>query len=161
MQTILHVSRRRGKRTGSKVKAIVVPRRTKEVLVGNIQKFVKKGKFIQTDGLKSYAALATNGYNHASGNHKRQFVLRSKKGIIHTNTIESAHAVMKKKARRLNLFVGQKTSPLLERKIDELAYRYNNRDCEDKFLLVLCCMLLSYPCCGKNYVLQQLRNVLL
>ena len=60
----------------------------------------------------------------------------------------------------MNIFVGQKMSPLFHQKLNELVFRYNNKECEDKFLLVLCCLLVYYPCCGKNFALSQLQKAL-
>ena len=67
---------------------------------------------------------------------------------------------MKRAGRKLELFPGQMQGPGLEEKVGELMWRYNNRNNTDMFLVVLFFMLVMCPCCGRNYVLHQVRTVL-
>ena len=161
IQTVLSVKKgSKGKRTGHRVKAMIISDRTKETLLGNIRKIVPKGKEIQTDGLRSYRSLPNEGYKHSFVCHNKTFVTTDGKKKIHSNTIENAHSIMKKTGRKLNLFVGQSHGPGLEEKVAELMFRYNNRGNTDIFLIVLCFMLFAYPCCGKNLVRSQIISVL-
>ena len=159
VQTVLGVKTSGGKRVGNRLKARIVPDRTKETLLRNIKASVKKGTPIQSDGLRSYRSLPSQGYPHDWVNHKETFtrVTRGKK--VHTNTIESAHSQIKRTGRKMHIFYGQCAAGL-KAKIDELVFRYNNRGNSDPFLITLCFLLLKYPCCGNNYVADQIRSVL-
>ena len=159
VQTILGVKKTEGKRKGNTLKARIVPDRTKETLLKNISGSVKKGIPVQSDGLRSYGSLPSRGYPHDWVNHKERFVAVSRGKKVHTNTIESAHSQIKRVGRKVHIFYGQCAAGL-KAKLDELVFRYNNRGKSDLFLIVLCFLLLKFPCCGKNYVAQQIRSVL-
>ena len=72
--------------------------------------------------------------------HSKEFVAVSSSSTkITTNTLEGTHGLLKTKARRLNLFVGQPSKQkAFNDKISELVYRFNHRIySEDFFLLFL------------------------
>ena len=145
-QTILEVDVQ-GNRTGKRLRATIVPNRSAEVLDSNIADTVEPGALVQTDMWKGYAHVKGT-YDHQTVNHRREFVRRSARGIVSINTIESAHSHMKRNARRLNLFSGQRSQGIaIQQKVDELVFRYNNRDNRDMFLCVIQLILVHYPCC--------------
>ena len=113
----------------------VVENRSADTLLRNIKERVRKGGRVQTNSWRSYVSLKSMGYSHETVNHKRSFVKRTRHGIVTTNTIESTHSAIKKRARQLNVFQGTKSSNV-DPKIQELTYRFNNRG-KDMFLCIL------------------------
>ena len=149
IQTVLLVKKKRGRRAGQKISATIVQDRTKETLLANIKKAVKRGTPIETDGLRSYRCLSSAGYPHESVEDKHAFVRHTGRKKIHTNTIESAHSQMKRNARKMNLLSGQMLGPGLEEKVGELVFRYNHRGNG------ICFSLSSVSCCSSTSVVAR------
>ena len=111
--------------------------RTAPTLMSNIKAWVAEDAMVQTDGWKGYSSLDVD--KHDSVNHSTKFVQYRRGRKISINALEGAHGVIKRKARKLNLFVGHPTASIqsLQLKLDELVFRFNNRCHEYLFLLFL------------------------
>ena len=139
VQTILQVRESEGKREAKRLKAEVVQDRTQATLQGNIEASVLPRSAIQTDGWPGYKQLAKNGYKHDWVNHKKTFVTTGNDGKkICTNTVEGVHSSLKRKASQLSLLCGSKVNKtILKNKVQELVWRFNHREEEDKFFVIL------------------------
>ena len=109
--------------------------RSAETLQGNLAIWVSDEARVQTDGWKGYASIPA--VRHYTVNHSKQFVCYKKSRKISINALEGAHGVIKPKARTLNMFVGHPTQQKesLQKKLDELVFRFNNRNLPDFFLV--------------------------
>ena len=99
---------------------------------------------------------------HETVNHSKEFVAVSSSSTkITTNTLEGTHGLLKTKARRLNLFVGQPSKQkAFNDKISELVYRFNHRIySEDFFLLFLNILTAYYPCCKEDDVEARINKI--
>lgn len=105
-----------------------VPNATKKNMVAFIEKHVPKGAKIYTDEFVSYHSLGKN-YDHKTVNHGLRVYVS---GSVHTNTIESFWATLK---RGIYGIYHQVSDKHLERYLDEFAARYNTRQFkpQDKF----------------------------
>jgi hypothetical protein len=104
---------------GGKVKARVVPDRTKAFLDFNIRTHVERGSQLFTDEHSGYKDLAPD-YDHEVINHAVQYV----RGQVHTNGLENFWSLLKRGLHGTYVAV----EPFhLFRYIDEQAFRYNNR----------------------------------
>lgn len=102
--------------------AIVVPiqKAQQPILMENINKFIKKGSTVFTDGLWAYRHLPKHGYPHDFVDHAKNEYVR---GNVHTQTIEGLWGGLKARLKtvggisktNLGLFVG------------EQVWRYNFR----------------------------------
>ena len=143
VQTLLEVEEDGDHRKAKKLRAFVVDNRTGDTLIGNISKSVNEKSRIQTDGWRSYHRLSSKGYVHDSVNHKQTFVRKTKQGKVTTNTVESTHSALKRRARQTNMFQGTSSTDL-NPKIQELVFRFNNRD-GDMFVCFLSLLSISFP----------------
>jgi transposase-like protein len=121
---------------GGKVKAKHVKKTNLKFV--DMQKLVRKNVKIDksiliTDEYKAYNRMR-QFITHLSVNHKQEYV----RGRIHTNTIESFWAIVKRG------IVGQfhkVSSKYLYMYIDEFCWRFNNRNNDDRFDdLLMCCV---------------------
>lgn len=121
---------------GGKVKAKHVNKNNLKFV--DMQKLVRKNVKIDksiliTDEYKAYNRMR-QFITHLSVNHQKEYV----RGRIHTNTIESFWAIVKRG------IVGQfhkVSSKYLYMYIDEFCWRFNNRNNDDKFDdLLMCCI---------------------
>jgi transposase-like protein len=104
---------------GGKVRATVIPNRTKKAIQPELRKHVEAGSAIYTDALKSYDGL--DEFQHGVVDHAVQYV----DGKIHTNGLENFWSLLK---RGLNgTYISVEPFHLF-RYIDEQVFRYNNRD---------------------------------
>ncbi len=105
---------------GGKVRATVIPRRTKKILQAEIRKHVKENSFLATDALMSYNGL--NGrYAHEVIDHAHGYV----RGKVHTNGLENFWSLLKRGLKGTYVSV----EPFhLFRYLDEQMFRYNNRE---------------------------------
>ena len=135
-------------RRAKKLRASVVPDRSQATLIGNIREAVEPGSYIQTDGWRGYAGLKEAGFSHDTVVHKETFVARAASGKkVCTNTVEGVHSALKRKARQMNLFAGNKISEeLIRNKVEELVWRFNTREDKDKLPLLLYILSSNYPC---------------
>ena len=97
-----------------------VPNTTTETLSQEIIKNVKEGAILYTDEYSSYKALQRI-YDHQFVKHSRKEYV---KGKVHTNTIESFWAILKRGIVGVYHFTSKKHLQLY---IDEFVFRYNSR----------------------------------
>ncbi|KKR74302.1 MAG: hypothetical protein UU17_C0017G0019 [Candidatus Nomurabacteria bacterium GW2011_GWA1_40_8] len=109
------------KRSGN-IRAFQIPNRETHVVLNALTKNVSKDSHIITDDAGVYRKVVKIGYNkHDSVRHSRkQYV----KGNIHTNSIESFWALFKRNYHGTYHSMSKKH---LQRYIDEIAFRFNNR----------------------------------
>lgn len=84
---------------------------------------------IMTDEFKGYNPLSRNEFVHLRIDHQKAFA----DGEIHTNTIESFWAILKRAVYGIYHHISVK---YMQRYVDEFCFRYNNRK-NDMFNLVL------------------------
>ncbi len=114
---------------GGKIRLQVVRNTTRKTL----HRFIKKHtapdtEFIITDDFPSYHGVGDEDIHHFSVNHaKREWILPSKlvKGGIHTNGIESVWSLLK---RSITGTYHKLSVKHLDAYLDELEWRFNNRD---------------------------------
>ncbi|MDO6810030.1 IS1595 family transposase [Zobellia galactanivorans] len=109
-----------------------IPNTTYETLSTEILKNVKEAAKLYTDEYTSYNRLK-RVYDHKVVKHsKRQYV----KGRVHTNTIESFWAILKRGIYGIYHFTSRKHLQLY---VDEFVFRYNSRESSEseRFNLLL------------------------
>ena len=158
VQTMLQVRESEGKREAKRLKAAVVEDRSQATLQGNIETSVLAGSSIQTDGWPSYRQLAKSGYKHEWVNHKETFATTGKEGNkICTNTIEGVHSSLKRKASQMSLLCGSKVNKeILKNKVEEIVWRFNHRQEEDKFYVILKVLCAHYVCLSTSQLMETL-----
>lgn len=144
-ETNKHLSKRRGKigtdgktpvlglvQRDGKLICRPVPTVTGKHILPIMRASVKHGSTIITDSHLPYRKLKDK-YLHESVNHRAEEYVR---GNIHTNQIEGAWGLFKRKINGIHHFVSPKH---LHRYCNEFAFSYNNRKTEgyDKFNLAL------------------------
>jgi transposase-like protein len=106
------------------VRAHVIPKVRREVLMDSILNNVEKGSTIYSDGLKDYKSLKAQEFIHETVNHVTEYV----RGDVHTNGIENFWSLLKRGLRGTYVAV----EPFhLTRYIDEQVFRFNNRATKD------------------------------
>jgi len=111
------------KERGGKIHAYHVPHRGTEVLLPTMKKHISPKAMIMSDEAAVYRKLPRVGYyNHGMVKHgKRHWV----HGDIHTNSIESFWALFKRNYHGTYHTMSKKH---LQKYIDEVAFRFNNRE---------------------------------
>lgn len=109
---------------GGELRAEVVLDTTARTVQGVIRKNVKPGSVVITDEHRSYKGLGDD-YLHVSVNHSAGEYVVDK--LIHTNSIESVWALLKRQIVGIHHFVSPKH---LSRYVDEMSWRFNRRDLE-------------------------------
>ena len=105
---------------GGKLSAKAIENTTRETLSREIINTVKEGTKLYTDEYASYKSLQRI-YDHSFVKHsRRQYV----KGNVHTNTIESFWAILKRGIFGIYHFTSKKHLQLY---VDEFVFRYNSR----------------------------------
>jgi transposase-like protein len=99
-------------------------------LIAFIKDTVESDSTIYSDEFKGYNQVSKHGYKHERVDHTREFAY----GSIHTNSIESFWAVLKRGIVGIYHHVSTK---YLQLYVNEFAFRWNNRESEDMFGLVL------------------------
>ena len=89
----------------------------------------ENGNTIMTDEFMGYSPLTRNNFIHLKIDHQKAFA----DGDIHTNTIESFWAILKRAVYGIYHHISVK---YMQRYVDEFCFRYNNRK-EDMFHMVL------------------------
>jgi len=107
---------------GGELRAEVVADTTARTVQGIIRKNVKPGSVVITDEHRSYKGLGSD-YLHVSVNHSAGEYVVDK--LIHTNSIESVWALLKRQIVGIHHFVSPKH---LSRYVDEMSWRFNRRD---------------------------------
>jgi transposase-like protein len=100
-------------------------------LIAFIKETVEADSTIYSDEFKGYNQVSNHGYKHERVDHTREFAY----GSIHTNSIESFWAVLKRGIVGIYHHVSTK---YLQLYVNEFAFRWNNRDSEDMFRLMSC-----------------------
>ena len=99
-------------------------------LIAFIKENVEEGSIICTDEFKGYNGVSRSGFQHRKVDHTREFAV----GEIHTNSIESFWGVLKRGIVGIYHHVSTK---YLQLYVNEFAFRWNNREIEDMFGLVV------------------------
>ena len=109
------------KREGE-LRAEVVKDTTAKTVQGVVRKNVNPGQIVMTDEHRSYKGLEKD-YAHMSVNHGAgDYVIA---GVVHTNSIESVWALLKRQIVGIHHYVSPKHLP---RYVDEMTWRFNRRD---------------------------------
>lgn len=131
-----HASQRKGGTQGGAGKAVVlgvlkrdgelraqvVKDTTAKTIQGVVRENVKPGSTLMTDEHRAYVGLERD-YKHLSVSHsKGEYV---KNGNVHSNSIESVWALLKRQIIGIHHFVSPKHLP---RYVNEMSWRFNRRD---------------------------------
>ncbi|KAG0442044.1 hypothetical protein DMUE_0584 [Dictyocoela muelleri] len=73
---------------------MAVERRDASILIPIIERYVKRGCIVYTDGWRGYSSLSAHDYIHFTVNHRHHFV--DPFTGVHTNTIEGNWAALKR-----------------------------------------------------------------
>lgn len=84
---------------------------------------VEPGSTVMTDEDRAFSGLGKDGYWHHAVNHSAGEYVRHQ--TIHTNTIESVWALLKRQIIGIHHWVSPKH---LQRYVDEMTWRVNRRD---------------------------------
>ena len=107
---------------GGNVRLARVPNLKGKTLKGFIRKHVKdEAEAIYTDNLRSYLGIADENTRHEIISHEWEWV----RGDIHTNTIENVWSLLKRSIVGAFHNISVKH---LDRYLEELEWRFNNRD---------------------------------
>ena len=98
-------------------------------LISFITETVESGIII-SDEFRGYNSVSMNGYKHERVDHTQEYAV----GDIHTNSIESFWAVLKRGIMGIYHHVSTK---YLQFYVNEFAFRWNNRESDDLFGLVV------------------------
>lgn len=125
----------------SKVKAFPISTNTSIVLTGAVTNNVStKADIFITDEWKGYTKVGRQ-YNHETINHIRlEYVRKDDPRSIHTNSIENFWSLFK---RGLIGSYHQVSVKHLRRYLDEFSFRFNNREAEDLFGLVILNLVIA------------------
>jgi len=115
----------------SKVKAFVVPNEIKPVMMGVITENIAVESEIMTDEHHCYHALTSLGRKHQAVRHSTKEYVR---GNVHTNGIENFWSLFK---RGVIGSFHQVSVKHLHRYLNEFSFRFNQRECEDLFTLII------------------------
>lgn len=107
---------------GGELRARAITHTDRETMHGMILSNVKDGHTIYTDQHSSYNGLRDN-YAHFVVNHGKGEYVRD--GHIHTNSIESVWALLKRQIIGIHHWVSPKH---LDRYVGEMTYRFNRRE---------------------------------
>jgi len=107
---------------GGKIRAFQIPNRETHIVLNKLTENVNKNAHVMTDDAGVYRKVIRVGYSkHNSIKHsRRQYV----KGDVHTNSIESFWALFKRNYHGTYHSMSKKH---LQRYIDEVVFRFNNR----------------------------------
>lgn len=109
-------------RRGGKVRAFQIPNRETHIIINKVTQNIDKRAYLMTDDAGVYKKLVRVGYKHDSVKHSRRQYVR---GNVHTNSIESFWALFKRNYHGTYHSMSKKH---LQRYIDEVTFRFNNRE---------------------------------
>lgn len=115
---------------GGRVVTKVVKNTKKQTIHKEVKEKIKKGSHLFTDAFLSYTGLSAE-YVHKFVDHAKQYV----DGTIHTNGLENYWSLLKRCIKGTYIAI----EPFhLFRYLDEQAFRFNERNCNDaeRFMLV-------------------------
>jgi transposase-like protein len=115
---VLGILQREGVATPKKIRATVIPDRTKRVMQENVEPHVEAGSQVYSDEAGSFWKM--DQYEHEIVNHLEAYV----NGNAHTNSLENFWSLLKRSIGGTYVSV----EPFhLFRYVDEQAFRFNNR----------------------------------
>jgi transposase-like protein len=103
---------------------------TGKQLIGILNQICKGNNIVISDEFRSYNKLKDTDYIHLMIDHTKMFC----DGDIHTNTVESFWAIVKRAIYGIYHKVSVK---YLQQYINEFSFRYNNRNINESFDLIL------------------------
>ena len=106
---------------GGDVLTRVISDRREVTVVPEIKQVVRAGSRIATDEAGAFRSLAEEGYAHGTVNHAAKEYVR---GLVHTNTIESYWAQLKRSINGTHIWVSKKHLP---KYLGEFEFRFNLR----------------------------------
>jgi transposase-like protein len=115
----------------SKVKAFPVEAEIKVVMTGIVRDHIGPGATIYTDEHASYRTLEAYGHKHNVVRHSTREYVR---GSVHTNSIENFWSLFK---RGVIGSFHQVSVKHLQRYLNEFSFRFNNREAEDMFGMII------------------------
>jgi transposase-like protein len=130
-QTVAGVIQRKTGTEPSKVKAFPVEREILPVMAGVIRDHIALDAMIYTDEHGAYRNLDNRGRKHESVRHSTKEYVR---GDVHTNSIENFWSLFK---RGVIGSFHQVSVKHLHRYLNEFSFRFNNRETEDLFGLIV------------------------
>jgi transposase-like protein len=107
----------------------LVPNRTRATLLAIIQRRIRPGSIIMTDGWKAYQTLSLHGYQHHVVNHSQNYVDPSDRQI-HTQGVENQWRQLKRWLRAKGTNLGDN----IQEYINEWLYKQENSSNFDLFL---------------------------
>lgn len=107
---------------GGEMRAMQIPNRETHVVLNALTKNVDRDAHLMTDDAGVYRKVERIGYKHDSVKHSRRMYVR---GNVHTNSIESFWALFKRNYHGTYHSMSKKH---LDRYIDEVVFRFNNRE---------------------------------
>lgn len=108
---------------GGKIRAMQIPDRQTHTVLDKVTKNIRKDAYLMTDDAGVYRKLVKVGYHkHGSVKHGKRHWVR---GNVHTNSIESFWALFKRNYHGTYHSMSKKH---LQRYIDEVVFRFNNRE---------------------------------
>lgn len=123
---------------GGKVRLGVIPDRTRKTLHAFLDKHVDDdARTIYTDEWEAYKGIATESTRHETVNHGEEEWVR---GDVHTNTAESVWSLLKRSIVGAYHHVSHKH---LDRYLDELEWRFSNRNNPKLFRDTVLCLIKS------------------
>ena len=93
-----------------------------------IRENVAPGSRVITDDATPYKSLTRHGWTHESVNHSQREYVRADDPSIHTNTVESFFAILKRGIMGVYHNVSHQH---LHRYLSEFEFRYNSRKLDD------------------------------
>jgi len=130
-QAVAGVMQRGTEGEPSQVKAFPVEREIKKVMTGVVQDHIAPGTDIMTDDHKAYISLGKSGWKHQIVSHSKDEWVR---GQVHTQGIESFWSLFK---RGLIGSFHSVSVKHLHRYLNEFSFRFNQRESEDLFALII------------------------
>ena len=130
-QAVAGVIQRKNESGHSKVKAFPVRREIAKVMTGFIRDNVAIDAEIMTDEHGAYVALNKHGWQHQIVSHSKDEWVR---GSVHTQGIESFWSLFK---RGVVGSFHQVSVKHLHRYLNEFSFRFNNREAEDLFAMII------------------------
>jgi transposase-like protein len=136
-QAVAGVLQRSDGEAHSKVKAFPVPKEIAGVMGGVIDKHVATDAAIMTDEHGAYAGLKKRGWQHEIVAHSKEEWVR---GNVHTQGIENFWSLFK---RGVIGSFHQVSVKHLHRYLNEFSFRFNNRENDELFALVVINLLIG------------------
>ena len=136
-QAVMGVVQRANEAGPSQVHAFTIPKPTRKVIEEVVAKHISFDAQIYTDDWAGYKHLHTEDFRkHAIVVHTKGEYVR---GDVHTNSVEGFWSLVKRQIIGQHHFVSVKH---LQRYLDEMSFRFNNREA-DPFTLVVIRLLIA------------------